>query len=306
MTYPDHDDTPTSRTGRFRGSEGYKSSTLILSLLVLVLLIGGAVYVGFRGGNDTSSNTAAVPGAPSVSGPVPAQTSPPSTVPPEAFGIPSTDTHGTRIDTPINPVGQVLPQTRTGTPPVDDSPNAPVPAPAGLMWQRVAGIALPFSTSDGPTAITGAGVPTGFAHTRQGAAIAAWQIAYRTGVVSNAQTRAIIDTSAVLNPDGTSQPVVDGMTNKPDDFAATLRQMPAATFNAPIAARVDNYDGTYAHVQFALPLEPGRTDAFIATAIYADMVWRDNTWKWVVPADGVEPGQLTTTLDGFTPWAPAS
>ena len=44
------------------------------------------------------------------------------------------------------------------------------------MWQRVYGATIPFSTSDGPTAISADGVPSGFSHTPQGVVLAAWQI----------------------------------------------------------------------------------------------------------------------------------
>lgn len=301
MSQPDYNDT--GQPGRFqamRESGGYKSSTLIMSLLVLVLVIGGAVYVGFRSDDSDSTDTATAPATPSSSGAPSPQPTAPTTLPPGAFGIPSTDMHGTRIETPTNPLGQVLPQTDDGTPPAGEGPDAPAPPPAGLMWQRVANEPLPFSTSDGPTAITAAGVPTGFARTRQGAALAGWQIAWRAELAPDAQSRAVIADCAIV--DVTSQPAVDKITNKGPDFAARARELPAGTFTAPIAVRVDNYDGSYAHVQFAVPTPADRGDAFIATAIYTDLVWQDGRWKWVVPADGVDPGQMVTTLDGFTPW----
>ena len=47
------------------------------------------------------------------------------------------------------------------------------------MWQQVDGVPMPFSTSDGPTAVDGE-LPTGFAQTPQGAALAAQQLSARS------------------------------------------------------------------------------------------------------------------------------
>lgn len=301
MSSPEHDDTAgdVGRIRALRESGGYKSSTLIMSMLVLLLVVGGAVYVGVRG-DDDSTDTAATPRAPSASGAPSAQPSAPATLPANAFGIPSTDLHGTRIETPTNPLGQVLPQTSQGTTSTSSDPDAAVSAPAGLMWQRVSSATLPFSTSDGPTTISADGVPSGFARTRQGAALAAWQLDQRAENAPDAQSRAIIAAAAIV--DEASRPVVDKITNKGPGFAQSVLQFPPGTFDAPSAVKVSNYDGTYANVQLAVPAPPSRDDGFVATTVSFDMVWRDGRWKWVVPAAGTNAGQLVPSLDGFTAW----
>ena len=69
---------------------------------------------------------------------------------------------------PRNERGVALPQS---SPSVNRSATTP---PAGIILQRVHGdMILPFSTSDGPTSFTDSGIATGFAHTLQGAGLAA-------------------------------------------------------------------------------------------------------------------------------------
>ena len=294
MAMPDTDDTQAvGRVHALRSSRGYRASSMMGALLVLGLIVGMALYFGLRG-DDTATAPATAPTTQTAS---PTAQAAPSTLPTNAFGIPVTDLHGTRIEVPTNPVGQVLPQTADGTPANSSAGGAAVPAPQGLMWQQVDGEPLPFSTSDGPTAITADGVPSGFAHTRQGAALAAWQIGQRASWASNEHARAVLAAAAVVEP--AAQATADQFTTKGPEFFTNKAQLPQGTFNAPYAVKIDNYDGAYAHVTWAIPTS-GRDDSYIATTISFDMVWRENTWKWVVPAQ--VSGQQVTTLDGFTAW----
>ncbi|HEX4727765.1 MAG TPA: hypothetical protein VH298_08195 [Jatrophihabitans sp.] len=64
-------------------------------------------------------------------------------------------------------------------------------APAGVSWQLVDGLALPYSTADGPARVTG-GVPSGFARTPTGALLACVQIGFRLGSVNPAEQAAVV------------------------------------------------------------------------------------------------------------------
>jgi hypothetical protein len=302
MSHPDHDytDDTEDRAGRLRSlrqSPAYRGTSLIAALLVLTIIIGGAIWVAVSNNGDDSDTAAGTD--PAQTAAVTPQTTTPDALPANAFGIPTTDLHGTRIEVPTNPIGQALPQTQTSTTTSAD-PNAAVPAPQGLMWQQVYLASLPFSTSDGPTTITADGVPGGFARTRQGAALAAWQLDWRAEMAPDAQSEAILSQAAIVSD--AARPVATKLTTKGPDFTATARQFPAGTFDAPTAVKVTNYDGSYAHVQFAVPAAPGSDTTAVATSLSVDVVWRDGRWKWVVPADGVTPGQPVTSLDGFTAW----
>ncbi|MEV6071820.1 hypothetical protein AB0L82_35225 [Nocardia sp. NPDC052001] len=70
--------------------------------------------------------------------------------------------------------------TGTATGPVPADPGR---APAQLRWESWQGIALPYSSIDGPKSVTGAA--TGFSHTPQGAALAGIQNSIRVSLASD-------------------------------------------------------------------------------------------------------------------------
>lgn len=299
-----------SRLSELRGGSKYKTSTMLMSVLLLIVVIGAAVAVAVSRNDDPADTTPqSVPtgtGAPS------AQTAPtgPTALPDNAFGIPTTDQHGRRVETPTNPLGQVLPQSSASSPRSTTSTQSStatagegeqlVAAPEGLMWQRVYGEPLPFSTSDGPTAISADGVPTGFSHTRQGAVLAAWQIGQRATWAPDAQNRALFDRAAVIS--AAARPDVETMLTNEAQFNAATPGIPPGAFDVPIAVRVPNYADDYTHVDIAVPTPPDRTDGVVAVSFGLDMVWRDGTWKWVVPPAGVAPGGEIASLDGWSTW----
>lgn len=304
MSQPTPDDD-LSRMGRLRAirhSESYKTTTLLVSAFIIAVIILGAIYVAVTSGDD-EQDTPRTPAYPQGSGQPSAQSAPPTptTLPPDAFGIPTTDLHGRRIDTPTNPLGQVLPQTTkpSAAQPITN-PDSPLDPPTGLMWQRVNGVPLPFSTSDGPTSISEQGVPDGFAHTPQGAVLAAWHIYQRAAWGPLAQTTAIFEQRAVITDQ--SRPVADRMINGRKTLAQLLPQLPPAMFDVPAAVKVSNYDNDYAHIQIAMPVPTTRPDGVVATSLPLDVVWRDNTWKYVVPNDGVSLGSSVTSLGGWSQW----
>ncbi|MGW8813098.1 hypothetical protein [Gordonia terrae] len=280
-----------------RQSGGYKGTTLVLSLLVLTIVIGMAVLVAVRGDDDEPSAPPQVTATDTPTSVTP-QT-PVTRLPDDAFGVPTTDTRGRRVETPTNPLGQVLPQTTDPSDNADD-PEAVLPPPRGLMWQRVYGATIPFSTSDGPTAISSDGVPTGFAHTPQGAALAAWQIGQRATWAPDDQNVALLDRAAVVS--AAAEPEADTLRTNGAQIYAGNPGLPAQMRDVPVAVRITTYSSDFAHVEFAQPLT--RDDGFTAISVGVDMVWRDGQWKWVVPEPGNEPSRLlaSTTGDGWTPW----
>jgi hypothetical protein len=301
MPDPAGDRSRLQRVREVRHSGGYKTTTLLLSALLIGTIIVGAIYVAVSGDDGDNSPT---PAFPQGTGQPSAQPAPPSVtvLPADAFGIPTTDQHGRRVETPTNPLGQVLPQTgKPSSAATITDPDTAVPAPAGLMWQRVNGFPIPFSTSDGPTSISADGVPSGFTRTPQGAVLAAWQIGQRAGWGNRTQTTALLRERIVLSND--SQPVADGMLGtQRDTIAQLMSRLPQHMFDVPVAVKVSNFDSDYAHVQIASPLPSGRSDGVVAVAVALDMVWREGTWKWVLPNAGVENGSDVLSLSGWTPW----
>lgn len=85
--------------------------------------------------------------------------------------------------------GAILMATGGGSDSQDSGPNAAnSPENAGpdfghLRWQQVSRAQLPFSSTAGPSVLDGVAA-RGFAHTRAGAIVAAWQIPIRLAVLS--------------------------------------------------------------------------------------------------------------------------
>ena len=102
--------------------------------------------------------------------------------------------HGYRI--PVNAAGHALPQSAR---PSSSTLTSPLAAPQGLEWQRVYGAPVPFSTSDGPREVHSDGTVSGFSHTPQGAALAAWQIGQRATWAPDDQNVALLDRVAVVS-----------------------------------------------------------------------------------------------------------
>lgn len=302
MPDPAGDRSRLQRVREVRQSSGYKTTTLLMSASLIGVIILAAIVVAVTG-NDDGDSAAPPPAFPQGTGQPSAQPAPPSAteLPADAFGIPTTDLHGRRIETPSNPLGQVLPQTAKPSPATTiTDPDAPLEAPKGLMWQRVNGAPVPFSTSDGPTSLSKQGVPAGFSHTPQGAVLAAWQIWQRAAWGTFEQTKTVIDERAVITEQ--SQPVTDRLINGRGTVEQLRSQLPPGMFDVPVAVKVSNYDSDYAHIQIASPASENRSDGVLAVAYSFDMVWRANTWKWVVPNDGVNTGSMVLSLSGWSQW----
>jgi hypothetical protein len=168
------------------------------------------------------------------------------------------------------------------------------------MWQLVNGAPVPFSTSDGPTSINSDGVPAGFSHTPQGAVLGIWQIFQRAAWGPGTQTQAVLNQRTIITDH--SQPVVDRMIDGRAAIEQLRSQLPPGMFDVPVAVKVSNYDTDYAHIQIAVPAAQNRSDGVVAAAYAFDVVWRDNTWKWVVPNDGVDTGSTVLSLSGWSQW----
>lgn len=300
MPDPADDRSRRQRLRDVRHSGGYKTTTLLLSSLLIGTIIIGAIYAAVSGSDDGAAPT---PAFPQGTGQPSAQSAPPSVsvLPDDAFSIPTTDTHGRRVETPSNPLGQVLPQTaKPSLSTTITDPDAPLDPPKGLMWQRVNGAPLPFSASDGPTSISSVGVPAGFSHTPQGAVLAVWQIFQRAAWGPAEQTKTILRDQAVVT--GQSQAVADRMIAGRSTIEQLRSQLPAGMFDVPVAVKVSNYETDYAHIEVAVPAAQNRSDGVVAATYALDVVWREGTWKWVVPSDGVDTGSTVLSLSGWSQW----
>ena len=131
---------------------------------------------------------------------------------------------------------------------------------------------MPFSTSDGPTAISDAGVPSGFSRTPQGAALASLQILLRATFGPQNVRQAVV-AAAVIGPDDLKQQML-AVTNDPQ-----YQTMPAAVQIIP-----DRYTENAASIRWAFgpfpaPEEFPTTNGTVYGGGYMPVVWDDGRWK---------------------------
>lgn len=301
------DSSPTSDGGG--GDKQERSAiTLVLSVLFLtIVMIGGLVSWFVLQGRDDDANSSGV-SAPASTTAAPATQSDQQHAPSGdvdldgLFTTPTTDIHGRRLAVPKNPLGQLLPQTTTTRDRTPSRSQASLSdAPQGLMWQQVFSVPMPFSTSDGPTAMTRLGTPSGFADSPQGATLAAWQFAWRLAAGTRQVREEILDTAAVLDP-AHADTQRRAFLSLPDQ----LGPEEVAMFNdIPKAVQVVSFENDVATVRFGFPLvgegvdpsDPGGTFQTLT------VIRRDGDWKLALKG---ERGQIdwgrTISFEDWAQW----
>lgn len=206
---------------------------------------------------------------------------------------PTTDLFGNRLEVPADPAGQPLPQdpaTRIEPTRLDYL----TAAPARLRWQRGwGGAALPISGSDGPTRIDG-GVASGFAHTPQGAALAACDAIARAFAAPEELWQDIVRQRYL----GGGQPLLDRIDRSRRSSPETPRYL-----TVPEGIRIQpGYQPDFAVVQIAVRAPGGWA--------YGSwpMAWSDGDWRVRVPDDLEilwEPAVPVANLIEFGVWKAA-
>lgn len=209
---------------------------------------------------------------------------------PPPIAPPTTDLFGNRLEMPNDEAGVPLSQD-PATRPDPNRLDYLTAAPARIQWQRGwNGAALPISGSDGPTRVD-EGIATGFAHTPQGAAMAAIDALARV----------------LAAPEGIWQRVVadryyGASPALIDRFGASRARTPdvARYVVVPDGIRVaPGYREDLAVVQVA----SRSTDGYAISTW--PMVWIDGDWRVRVPyriETLWDPGTPASTLAGFGSW----
>lgn len=275
--------TPTEEPGRDRRG----TTTLLLALLVAALVVIGAVTALLirHDSDDTAAPDTSTATTPSGSGQA------------SGFAMPDIDKFGRRVDVPNNRYGQPLPQA--GTPRRASDPDwltAAPTLPEQGGWQRVFGTSVPFSTSDGPTAILD-GVPVGYSHTPQGAALAAvyvtWQAYARPGDWT-LRERMEVMTAA----DRTEFERLKAAGKVPDQAPAAVTQW----LTAPDGFRIESWANDLCLLRLATKAEPASSGAPRWLASQVAMVWDGQGWRLRLAADGELPKTSLDSLEGWTTW----
>jgi len=166
-------------------------------------------------------------------------------------------------------------------------PNYLTAAPAGLRFQDVGGLTLPFSPVDGPLRINGP-IAAGYSHTPQGAVIAMMQLLPR--LVLGPDYRQVV-TEQVVADQGVKDKLIAARATRPQDSPAQL----AAEAAVPIGFRVEAYTADRATV--VLLNRDGAGSASF-TGGRAAVVWSGGDWKWPDNSDSASFPVADTT--GYT------
>ncbi|MFI6213343.1 hypothetical protein ACIBCD_15245 [Nocardia brasiliensis] len=261
-------------------------------LVILLTSIAALVVAAFAWTLTRADDTAHTPADPVITTMPTSRTFPDPPQSPPVTRPPTTDLFGTRLEVPAEESGVALKQ-EPGTRPDPARPDYLSAAPARMQWQRGwGGAALPVSSSDGPARIVH-GVAQDFAHTPQGAALAALDALGR----------------ALAAPEGIWQQVV--AQRYYGGGSALVNRFARSRENTPAAAR-------YVVVPDGVRVRPGYRDDLAVVELANrttgggyrittwPMAWIDGDWRVRVPED-IEtlwgPGTPTPTLDeGFGPW----
>lgn len=266
--------------------------TIAAATLLVAIMIAGSIAFAINHTTNGHQPANSPSTATSAAAPVPSGASTG-----EGFDVPETDLFGRRIDIPHNPDGVLRAQTIA--PKHAGDPDWMSAAPAGLReqggWQRVHGAVVPFSTSDGPTRIHD-GVADGYAHTPQGAALAAvmslYQVAARPG------DRAVSAARLVLSP--AVQATLDSGINSgrlPHQQPEVLTR----TLIAYDAFRIDTFADDLAVVRLAVRGEQSTRGRSWVTA-RIPMVWYQGDWR--LRGNGNQlPTETIYDLAGWTQWS---
>lgn len=303
MTFPPSDsvDQPSQKDSADddQGRSRWSVVTLILSIVfIAAIAVGGVLsWVSLQKGNDPGEDVPSPHSAPATP-PGSAQAEPhEGTDLDELFNTPTTDIRGRRLDVPKQQLGQVLPQSSP-----TESRDSSTDPPEGLMWQKVFGLPMPFSTSDGPTHISELGTPSGFSERPQGAILAAWQFAYRLAGGSQALRAELLDTAIVSDEPEHRQSQRDSYLSLPDHLGPDELAM----FNdIPKAVQMVAFSDDLATIRFGFPLVGEDVDPADQAGAFQTLtvVRTDGEWKLALkgPKGQADWGRAIT-FEGWSQW----
>jgi hypothetical protein len=174
----------------------------------------------------------------------------------------------------------------------EDAPAAPAKSTLGdVTWELVSGRAVPSSPTAGPTKINGP-VHAGYAHTPDGAVLAALNIATRAGISPDGDGWLAVIRAQVEPGPGREANIKAGK-------AITDWTPPPGGYGQTAGYRVASYTPTKAVVEEAVRMPAGQLQLRTMTVI-----WRDKDWRLVLQPDGrTGPyAAVLADLTGFTPF----
>jgi hypothetical protein len=208
--------------------------------------------------------------------------------------------HPLRVDTPpavtVSPTMEATPSHGVPTSsPASVGTAVPTSAPSDISWSLFDGIALPSSSTAGPTRVDGA-VHAGFAHTPEGALIADAQIAVRYLATPGTGWRDVLAQQVVPGPGVkaySQERTAAGLGNVEHVDTAGVGQI--------VGFRFITYTPSVAVIQMAVRF-PSSGQYQVATNT---VDWLDGDWKLQLLPDGSSAStvQQVNDLAGFVPWS---
>jgi len=231
----------------------------VAALVVVAVLI--VVFTVGSGGNKAGALTP--PGAPTA-GPNPGGSATTST-----SALPNPATTGTRSPT---------------------DPQYLTAAPAGVNFQVVHGLQLPFSPIDGPLRVDGP-VAAGYSHTPQGAALAATQLGLRLLYAPGYEQ--VIKQQSVTDPALLAQ----FLAARSSQQQASDSDLATAVARS-VGFKVSSYTPDKAVVDLAFPNVNGAPGTYV-TGPYT-VLWSSGDWKFADNSNS--PSITVNSLPGYTTW----
>ena len=179
-----------------------------------------------------------------------------------------------------------------------DVTTALATTPPDVSWALFDGIALPTSSTAGPTRVLGA-VHAGFAHNPEGALIADAQIAVRYLATPGTGWRDVLSEQVVPGPG------VDAYSNaRVASGLADVEQVDTAGVGQIVGFRFITYTSSVAVIQIVVRF-PSSGQYQVATNT---VDWLDGDWKLQLLPDGSSASTVQTinNLAGFVPWSGVS
>lgn len=254
-----------------------RHGVVIAIVLVVVVIVVAVVLVleGHHGRKVASSPPAAATTAV-------AQTTTPAAATPSAAATTPTVSTSTSVAAPAATTSALV-------------TIPPTAAPVGVTWALFQGIALPSSTSDGPTKVSGP-IYSGYSHTPTGALLAAVQISTRHLLTPAPGWQAIVATQVEPGP-GRDQ------FTKLEAAQAQDTAAPGGGYGQYVGFRFVTYSPDVAVIEVATKFPNGNEQVSTLT-----VRWLQGDWKQELQPDGADtpPPQSVQNLAGFTAWSGVS
>lgn len=170
----------------------------------------------------------------------------------------------------------------------------PLTAAPETAWVAESGVQVPVSEQFGPADVDEAGVPSGFAHSPEGALLAAAQITARTGAAFDPAVREAVVAACVTGEETDVAAFAD----------AVAEADPISAAEAALIAGFDYLAYNPDEALIELAMDAGIEGMYAAFRI--TVVWTGDDWALQVPTNGdwntaVRPVE---NLDAFVPWGP--